>query len=175
VIPWIISLAFALLCGLAFYWWRRAIGWREKSNESDGLRADLQRESERADLHERRANEFFGIIQGVEAEADTWRRMYRAGMSKASNAQNWLLRDLADVIKVANLFRTRLSKHGETVPPVQVSPQLKDLVAEFEQSVEADVPRAPGKEEADRIEKELRGPAALNAPVDVNADQNAAD
>lgn len=168
---WGLGIALLVVTALAIYFaWRARNAEREElriTKENDALAADFQRARERADLHERRANEFFAIIEGVEGEAQTWRKMFGEGMSKAGAAQNWLVRDLSEMTKVANIFGARLRALKEKAPTVQVSPQLRDFIAEFEQDGKAEVAVAPGKSAADLIETELRGPAALNAPVEV--------
>jgi hypothetical protein len=173
-VAWILVAAATVLAAVSVYFSRIARGERSVSavlrNENAALADDIQRERERADLHERRASEFFGIIEGVEAEAQTWRRMFGEGMTKAGAAQNWLLRDLSEITKVANMYGARLRKHGDKAPTVQPSPGLKDLIAQFEEEAQAAVPAAPGKAEAERIEGELRGPAALNEPVETTAE-----
>jgi hypothetical protein len=142
--------------------------------ERRAIQAEYDREQaiRQRDMHERRANEFFEIIQGVEGEAQTWRRMYQQGMAGAGAAQSWLFRDLSEVVKLANAYGARLRKLGEKAPPVQVNPQLKRFIDDFEEHTKAEVPRAPGHEEAERLEREVRGPAALNEPIEAQPETN---
>jgi hypothetical protein len=108
---------------------RRALDAAERSageaQESAGRLGDMAR------LHERRASEFFGIITGVEKERDGWQRLYRESSQQAGVAQAWLIRDMGRVIQIGNQYAQRLRKHGETAPPVDVDPQLKQVVEEF--------------------------------------------
>jgi len=137
--------------------------------EMDAAYRALDDTERQRDMQRRRADEFFGLIQGVEAEADMWRKLYRRGMSQAGVAQNWLIRDLSEVVRAANAYAARLRKHGEKVLSVQVSPELKRFIEDFEQQTNAEVPRAPGHAEAERLEREIVGPAALNEPIEATS------
>ncbi len=87
--------------------------------------------ADQARLQERRASEFFGIIEGVEKERDNWQRLYRESSQAAGVAQAWLARDLGRVVQIANVLADRLRSKGETVPKITVDPQLTQVVDEF--------------------------------------------
>jgi hypothetical protein len=135
---------------------RRLVEMRASVSEYQAFAA---RHASRADLHERRAGEFFGIIEGVEKERDTWQRLYRDSSQMAGVAQAWLLRDLSSSVRAANVYAERLRAKGEKVMNVQVDPRLSDLVEEFggqhvspptgsESGAGEKVARAPGMEAA---------------------------
>lgn len=145
---------------------------RHAEREQQMAYAALEQAQRQRDMHQRRADEFFELIRGVEGEADTWRRLYRKGMSQAGVAQNWLLRDLSEVVRLGNAYAARLRKHGEKAPSVQVHPDLKRFIDDFEQQSKAEVPAAPGHAEAERIEREILGPAALNEPLEAQSQTN---
>ena len=84
-----------------------------------------------ARLQKRRADEFFGIIEGVEKERDGWQRLYRESSQAAGVAQAWLARDLGRVVSIANTLADRLRAKGEKVPAIGMDPQLEQVVEEF--------------------------------------------
>ncbi len=139
---------------------------RAEAERARAYEALWQVEQER-DLHRRRADEFFAIIQGVENEAQTWRRMFKDGMAKAGAAQNWLIRDLSMITRIGNAYAARLRKLKENAPALKVDPQLQRFIEEFEQETQREVPVAPGQEAAEKIERELLGPAATAKPIEV--------
>lgn len=133
---------------------------------------ELERAEHQRDIQQRRADEFFAIISGVEGEAQTWRRMYQQGMAGAGAAQSWLFRDLSEAVKRANAYAARLRILGEKATEVQVDPQLKRFVDEFDSDGKAEVPHVDATVQAQRVERETRGPAALNEPIEAQADGN---
>jgi hypothetical protein len=112
--------------------------WRASIQRIGQLRAEAAAhrnltlgEQDRANLHERRAKEFFGIIEGVEKERDTWQKLYQTSSHQSGVAQAWLLRDLSATVRVANDYAQKLRAQGEHVPQVGVDPRLGDVLTEF--------------------------------------------
>lgn len=99
-----------------------------------------------ATLHERRATEFFGIIESVEKERDGWQRFYRESSHAAGVAQAWLVRDMTRLIQIANGHAERLRAKGENAPPVDVDPRLREVVEDFS------VAHASGKPEVTSLD-----------------------
>jgi hypothetical protein len=119
-----------------------AVKSAEDANGAAGELADLAR------THERRASEFFGIIEGIEKERDTWQRFYRESSQAAGVAQAWLMRDLQRVVRVSNGLAAELQKLGKQAPIVQADPALASFIEEFDGShvsTPQEVPKAPGK------------------------------
>lgn len=116
--------------------------------------------ADQATRQKRRADEFFGIIEGVEQEADTWRKMWKEGMQKAGVAQGWLLRDLDLALRRANVYANRLRQHGEKVEDEALDPKLGELLKELtdtralpaDRKVEA-VKAAAAVQNADKADK----------------------
>jgi hypothetical protein len=84
-----------------------------------------------ADFQQRRADEFFSIIQGIETERDTWRRFFEKSSHHAGVAQAWLLRELAEAVQRANAYAGALRKLGHQARDIDVNPALKEVVEEF--------------------------------------------
>jgi hypothetical protein len=84
-----------------------------------------------ADFQQRRADEFFSIIQGIEVERDTWRRFFEKSSHHAGVAQAWLLRELTEAVQRANTYAEALRKLGHQVRGIDVNPALKEVVEEF--------------------------------------------
>jgi len=144
------------------------IGRRQATRRARALEGAVMTAGSRAELQERRANEFFSIIQGLEGERDTWQKLYHESSRQSGVAQAWLLRDLSGIIQRANVFARELKKHGVKATEVIVDPALKELVAEFGEhhpgGYAADVPRAPGFEEAKRLEADRSAEKTIPAP-----------
>lgn len=137
-----ILLAVAILLAIAF-----GVLWRIASHKASqmgtaldaavtaarGAGAQADELAELARRHERRATEFFGIIEGVEKERDLWQRFYRESSQAAGAAQAWLIRDMSAIVKTANMHAQRLREKGEKVPVLQVDPSLQRVIEEFSQ------------------------------------------
>lgn len=108
---------------------RAALDAAEMAARSIGAAADTL--AGEAKLQKRRADEFFGIIEGVEKERDLWQGMYRKSSHAAGVAQAWLLRDLGRAVKLGNAYAARLREKGERVDQIQVDPGLEKAVEEF--------------------------------------------
>lgn len=122
------------------------------------FRTELLQVGERARKHERRAAEYLGLIEGLEGERDTWQRFYFEAAQKSGVAQNWLLRDLQGAVLRANAFAQELRKRGVKAADVIVDPALKQVLGEYAQEHPArseTVPKAPGADEAKKIEAGL--------------------
>jgi len=133
---------------------------REARVSAEAVRAATQavaiaQENER--FQKRRADEFFGIIEGVEKEADGWRASWRDGMRSASVAQGWLFRELDTALRRGNAFAARLREKGDKVEDMVVDPKLRQLVDEISETAQrpaerkveavklaAEVPKADG-------------------------------
>jgi hypothetical protein len=112
---------------------------------------------ERAEMHRRRATEFFEVIQGIEKERDTWCALYKESSRGAGVAQAWLARDLARAIQMANVYGKRLREKGDPVPQIQPDPALAEVVRVFAETHPgaAEVPRAPGSAAVEGIEAKI--------------------
>jgi hypothetical protein len=120
---------------------RRALdGAEAAANEARGAVDSL---AEMARTEERKAREFFGIIEGVERERDTWQKFYRESSHAAGVAQAWLMRDLARTIGQANAYAARLRAVGQQAQAVNLDPNLQDVLEEFSLAHTADKPDAP--------------------------------
>jgi hypothetical protein len=124
----------------------------------------------RAQRAERRADEFFSIIEGVEKERDTWTKLYRQSSQHAGAAQAWLLRDLSQAVQRANNFARLLREKGEKVPDVRIDPALAEVVREFGIHAEGtiEVPHAPGMDAAKALNEATGVPAAGSPPLTVS-------
>jgi hypothetical protein len=126
-----------------------------------GVEGELVVAGRRAELHERRATEFFNIIAGIEKERDSWQKFYFESAYQSGAAQAWLFRDLAGAVLRANSFAAELRKHGVKAKDVIVDPALKDVLADYGQAHPegraATVSRAPGFEEAKAADSALVG------------------
>lgn len=122
-------------------------------------------QEEMAKLHERRASEFFGIIEGVERERDGWHAFYRESSRAAGVAQGWLARELQRVVTEANALGTELKKLGKTVRAVEVDPALTDVLEDFNVHSEGknELPHAEGMAAAQRLE-DAHAASAASAP-----------
>jgi len=124
---------------------RRALDGAEvAANEARGAVDSL---AEMARTEERKAREFFGIIEGVERERDGWQKFYRESSHAAGVAQAWLMRDLGRTIGQANTYAARLRALGQQAPAVNLDPNLQDVLEEFSvahAAVAPDAPPAPG-------------------------------
>ncbi len=109
---------------------------------------------EMATLHERRASEFFGIIEGVERERDDWQKFYRTSSRAAGVAQGWLARELQRVVAEANALGAQLKKLGKEVRAIEVDPALTGVLEDFNVHSEGknEVPHAEGMAAAQRLE-----------------------
>jgi hypothetical protein len=125
-------------------------------------RTALEAAQPAVDRHMRRADEFFNIIQGIEAERDTWKKFYDRASHHAGVAQAWLLRDLHEAVQRANSYAEALRALGKKASDITVSPQLKEIVDEFglNQEKSAEIKRAPGFEAAQEVEKRQFEPAS---------------
>ena len=115
---------------------------------------------DRARLHERRADEFFNIIRGIEVERDQWQKWFQESSRQAGVAQGWLFRDLEMATHRANVLAAELRKLGKAVKDIAVDPKLQAVKEEFAGSfVEpgVTVPRAAGFEVAEAIQESLTG------------------
>jgi cell division septum initiation protein DivIVA len=120
---------------------RRALdGAEAAANEA---RAAVDSLAEMARTEERKAREFFGIIEGVERERDTWQKFYRESSHAAGVAQAWLMRDLARTIGQANVYAARLRALAQQAPAVNLDPNLQDVLEEFSVTHAAAPPDAP--------------------------------
>lgn len=135
---YLLGLCLILLAALAALWrvsvrriveLRRALdGAEAAANET---RAAADSIAEMARTEKRRADEFFGIIAGVERERDTWQRFYRESSHAAGVAQAWLVRDLGRTVAQANAYAARLRALGQQAHPVNVDPSLQEVLDEF--------------------------------------------
>jgi hypothetical protein len=150
---WIVSSVFLLICWVGSESGRR--GWKREA-EARLTRVEGQRFRDQADLQQRRADEFFGIIQGIEVERDTWRGFYAKSSHHAGVAQAWLIRDLSNLVIVANRLAARLREKGEKVPPIHLDKALQQIVDEFTGTFTAPekmkVAQAPGFAAAEQAE-----------------------
>lgn len=103
--------------------------------------------------HKRRADEFFGIIEGLEGEAEQWRDLYRNFLGQASVAQSWLLRELERSTKVANARGAKLAELGHDVKDIEVPAELRAELAKI-QADPGSGPMPPGFERAQEIQAE---------------------
>lgn len=108
---------------------------------------------------QRRADEFFSIIEGMEKETDGWRRAYLEGMETAGAAQSMLFRELGRVLNLCNRYSARLRKAGIEVPEAEITPELKAMHDRFE-GLRARPPpaKAPGAEAASKVQADFGGP-----------------
>jgi len=109
---------------------------------------------EMAKLHERRASEFFGIIEGVERERDGWHAFYRDSSRAAGVAQGWLARELQRVVTEANALGAQLKKLGKSVRAIEIDPELTGVLEDFNVHSEGknEMPHAEGIVAAQRLE-----------------------
>ena len=110
---------------------------------------------EMATFHERRASEFFAIIEGVERERDGWYAFYRTSSHAAGVAQAWLARELQRVISEANVMSSQLKTLGRAAPTVAIDPALTGVLEDFAVHAEGknELPHAGGMAEARRLEE----------------------
>jgi hypothetical protein len=111
-----------------------------------------------ATLHERRASEFLSIISGIEKERDGWQKFYQDSSHAAGVAQAWLARDLQRVLDASNRMAAKLRVLGQSVADVRADPGLEAVLAHFTEvhgPGQATLPRAPGMEAAEKVEKSL--------------------
>jgi hypothetical protein len=112
----------------------------------------------RASVHERRATEFFNIIEGIEKERDTWQKLYYESSRQSGVAQAWLSRDLDAAVRRANILATELRKLGKNVKDIAVNPALQEVLADFglhpDNKGQA-VAGAPGLEKAQTVNSEI--------------------
>jgi hypothetical protein len=147
--PWVITSIVLAIFVAYVYFARRA---------QKRFRRELLQVGERARKHERRADEYLGLILGLEGERDTWQRFYFEAAHKSGVAQNWLLRDLQGAVLRANAFAQELRKRGVKAADVIVDPALKEVLGEYAQEHPAApeaVPKAPGLEEAKKLDAGL--------------------
>lgn len=111
---------------------------------------------EMAKLHERRASEFFAIIEGVERERDGWQAFYRNSSRAAGVAQAWLARELQRVVAEANRLTAQLRELGKPAAVIEVDPALTGVLDDFNVHSEGknELPRAEGIAAARRLEEE---------------------
>jgi len=111
-----------------------------------------------ATLQKRRADEFFGIIEGVERERDQWQQLWRQSSQGAGVAQAMLFRHLSMAIQVANSYVERLRKLGEQAPPVVVDRGLQRILGEYAEAhgdPRPEVAGTPAMELADKVNRAL--------------------
>ena len=114
----------------------------------DNLRRDVA-------YQKRRGDEFFGIISGLEGEAEQWRRLYGTFLGQASNAQSWLLRELERITKMANARGERLRDLGQDIKDIAVPPELTAELARIRAlPAPESTPMPPGAERAQEIQAE---------------------
>jgi hypothetical protein len=119
--------------------------------EASALEAKAARDA--AAFQQRRADEFFSIIEGVEMEANSWRRLYMEGMTTSAAAQNWLFRELGRAVKIANRYSAALKKNGIAATEIEIDPELVKIHKKFEALRGQPTPaRAPGFPEAQAIQ-----------------------
>jgi biopolymer transport protein ExbB/TolQ len=109
-----------------------------------------------ATLHERRASEFFSIIAGIEKERDGWQKFYQDSSHAAGVAQAWLARDLQRVLDTSNRMAEKLRESGQAAPVLRADPGLEAVLNHFSEvhgPGRATLPRAPGMEAAEKVEK----------------------
>jgi len=129
VIPWVITgwvAVFALVRELR-------VRKREALTSAATLAAAsiVRRTDEQADFQKRRADEFFGIIEGILGERDQWKTMYYKMSQQAGVAQAWLLRELSTSVLRSNRYAEVLREKGVNVQKVAIDPALKTIVEEF--------------------------------------------
>jgi hypothetical protein len=76
------------------------------------------------------------FAEDVIRERDRAMAMYRRFGQTTSVAQQWLLRDLQQAISVANKYLVQDGKR-----PLQVAPELKEIIDEYPENVERQVPK----------------------------------
>jgi hypothetical protein len=152
-----LALVLALVATAAVFF---AIGRRLRPADPtavpEELLARLAQAESREAFQQRRADEFFAIISGIEREADEWRRIYRDSQRMGGAAQSWLLRDLQGALAAGNRYAARLRALGQAAPDLSVDPALADLVQEFGKT--KDVPQSP------RLTAEQAAPAEGPSP-----------
>ncbi len=111
---------------------------RENINEFEAIGARLVSEMEKV----RKNNDhYLKFAEDVIRERDRAITLYQAFGHSTSVAQNWLLRDLRAALREANGYR---AKEGKA--PLEVNPELTQLVEEYPESVEARFPKPPAPE-----------------------------
>jgi hypothetical protein len=107
-----------------------------------------------------RADAFFGIIEGIEHERDGWQNFYRESSRAAGVAQGWLARELQRVVVEANNLSAELRKRGIKAPTIEVDPNLKGVLEDFNVHSEGknELPREAGMVEARQIEEASKTP-----------------
>lgn len=153
---WLLALCLLLLVGMVSLWrvsmqrigeLRRSLDGAEAA--ASEAQAAVDSIAEMARTERRRADEFFGIIAGVEKERDTWQRFYRESSHAAGVAQAWLMRDLGRTVVQANAYAARLRALGQQAQPVSVDPSLQEVLEDFAVAhVVADKPAATKSLEA---------------------------
>jgi hypothetical protein len=110
-----------------------------------------------AKLQKRRADEFFGIIEGVEKERDQWQALYRRSSQAAGGAQAWLIRDLTNAVQRGNAYAKLLHEKGVRVDPIAVDPALSKAIEEFagQHVASPEVPQTAALATAQKVEKAL--------------------
>jgi biopolymer transport protein ExbB/TolQ len=103
----------------------------DTSRSADEARQAAETLGDMARTEERKAKEFFGIIEGIERERDTWQALYRQSSQAAGVAQAWLMRDLSQAVGQANAYAARLRALGQKAPGVNIDPQLRTVLEDF--------------------------------------------
>ncbi len=126
------------------------------SQSADAAKEAADKLGALATLHERRASEFFSIIAGIEKERDGWQKFYQDSSHAAGVAQAWLARDLQRVLDASNRMAAKLRELGQQAPALRVDPGLEAVLNHFSEihgSGKSTLPRAPGMEAAEKVEK----------------------
>lgn len=138
----------------------------ERTDRVDALREQLEREEREARFQRRRAGEFFAIIEGVEGERDTWKRMWRDTQQTSSAAQQWLLRDLERAVLVANGYAARLRRLGEKAEAVRMAKDLEQILEHW-RDTPAEPAHVDGKkamvEAEEKLAEQTPGPEVIGA------------
>lgn len=114
---------------------------RHALEESTAKIAELEQQHA---YQKRRADDLFGIIDGVCKERDGIWLMYRTSAQQAGVAQSWLFRELHAAHAIANRYRQQDGK-----PPLAMPEQLKGLVEEFTEHAQNLEPE-PSRTEAEK-------------------------
>jgi len=119
--------------------------------------ADAQSAAEQlaalATLHERRAREFFSIIEGIEKERDGWQGFHLRSSSAAGAAQAWMMRELQRFSLEVNRRGEELRKLGHPASLMAVDPRLVEAIEGFDEGAKQTLPRAPGMDAARLVDQ----------------------